>query len=114
MSAALPQLRMAAHDDTVEVLVGYWVTHHDGSAAFIRGDRTRAENYLITHRGVRIEPVYVRRSAIRCLQGAATVESPFRLKVGIVGCFSGCKPAQRDALAVNPDPGLPQLPGATP
>lgn len=62
MSAALPQLRMAAHDDTVEVLVGYLVTHPDGFEARVGPDRARAELYAVRNRAT-LEPMYVRRCA---------------------------------------------------
>lgn len=50
------------HSGHVEIVVGYLVTHPDGYGALIRGDRTRAENYAITHHAVAIEPVFIRRS----------------------------------------------------
>lgn len=59
LKAAGVQLEQVA---TVDVVVGYLVTHPDGYGALIRGDRTRAENYAITHHAVAIEPVFVRRS----------------------------------------------------
>lgn len=58
LSAAGVQLEQVA---TVDVVVGYLVTHSDGSEALIRGDRTRADNYAVTHRGIKVEPAFVRR-----------------------------------------------------
>ena len=45
---------------TVEVIVGYLVTHSDGSVALLRTDREHADRYARTHRGT-LEPVFVRR-----------------------------------------------------
>ena len=60
LKAAGGQLEQAA---AVEVIVGYLVTRPDGYSALIKGDRTRAENYAITHHAVAIEPAFVRRAA---------------------------------------------------
>lgn len=45
---------------TVEVLVGYLVTHADGYEARVGPDRTRAELYAARNHAT-LEPMYVRR-----------------------------------------------------
>lgn len=53
---------MSEPADTVEVLVGYLVTHADGYEARVGPDRTRAELYAARNHAT-IEPIYVRRPA---------------------------------------------------
>ena len=53
-----------ANDGTVDVLVGYLVTHADGYEARIGPDRMRAELYAARNRAT-IEPMFVRRHAAR-------------------------------------------------
>jgi hypothetical protein len=50
------------HTGTVELTVGYLVTHPDGFEARLGPDRARAEVYLRQHRAMLIEPMYVRRN----------------------------------------------------
>ncbi len=51
----------AVHTGTVEVIVGYLVTHGDGTVARLGPDRSYADRYLRTHGGTGIEEMYVRR-----------------------------------------------------
>lgn len=51
------------HTGTVEVLVGWLVTHSDGTVARLGPDRGYAERYVRTHGGVALEAMYVRRPA---------------------------------------------------
>ena len=53
-----------AERGTVEVLVGYLVTHADGYEARVGPDRTRAELYAIRNHAT-LEPLYVKRPAAR-------------------------------------------------
>ena len=56
------QAGSSVHDGTVDVLVGYLVTHADGYEARIGPDRTRAELYAARKRAT-LEPMFVRRPA---------------------------------------------------
>lgn len=49
------------HTGTVEVLVGWLVTHADGFEVRLAADRARADKYLQQHRATIIEPMFVRR-----------------------------------------------------
>lgn len=49
-----------APDGTIDVLVGYLVTHADGYEARIGPDRTRADLYAARNRAT-LEPMFVRR-----------------------------------------------------
>ena len=60
LKAAGVQLEQRA---TVEVIVGYLVTHGDGTVARLGPDRGYADRYLRTHGGTDIETMYVRRKA---------------------------------------------------
>lgn len=51
-----------AERGTVEVLVGYLVTHADGYEARIGPDRTRADLYAERNHAT-VEPMFVRRAA---------------------------------------------------
>lgn len=53
------------HTATVEVIVGYLVTHGDGTVARLGPDRGYADRYLRTHGGVAVEEMFVRRPASR-------------------------------------------------
>ena len=55
------QSGMPVHTGTVDVLVGWLVTHADGTSARLGIDRARADAYLRSHRGVAIEAMFVRR-----------------------------------------------------
>ena len=57
LRAAGVQLEQVA---TVEVIVGYLVTHADGYEARVGPDRTRAELYAARNHAT-LEPMYVRR-----------------------------------------------------
>lgn len=48
------------HDGTIDVLVGYLVTHQDGYQARIGPDRTRADLYAARNHAT-VEAMYVRR-----------------------------------------------------
>lgn len=53
------------HTGTVDVLVGYLVTHADGTVARLGPDKGYADRYLRTHGGVAVEEMFVRRPASR-------------------------------------------------
>ena len=50
------------HTGTVDVLVGYLVTHADGFEARLAPDKTRAELYAAKSHAT-VEPMFVRRPA---------------------------------------------------
>jgi hypothetical protein len=52
------------HTSTVEVLVGYLVTHPDGYEARVGPDRTRADLYAARNHAT-VEPMYVKRPSSR-------------------------------------------------
>lgn len=56
------QAGSSVHDGTVDVLVGYLVTHADGYEARVGPDRTRAQLYAVRSRAT-LEPMFVRRAA---------------------------------------------------
>lgn len=60
LRAAGVQLEQVA---TVEVVVGYLVTHADGTVARLGPDRGYADRYLRTHGGTAIDEMFVRRKA---------------------------------------------------
>ncbi len=60
LKAAGVQLEQCA---TVEVIVGYLVTHSDGTVARLGPDRGYADRYLRTHGGTAVEEMFVRRKA---------------------------------------------------
>lgn len=55
------QSSMQVHGYTVDVQVGYLLTHPDGSEALLKTDRAGAELYAAKHRAT-IERAYVLRS----------------------------------------------------
>lgn len=64
------------HTGTVEVLVGWLVTHGDGTVARLGPDSGYADRYLRTHGGVAIEEMYVRRKVSRPSGAASAASEP--------------------------------------
>lgn len=60
LKAAGVQLEQIA---VVEVLVGWLVTHQDGTVARLGPDKGYADRYVRTHGGTALEPMFVRRPA---------------------------------------------------